>query len=240
MSLISVMAGLMSLSTELRQLIFGYCNLLVNGEIVPYPSSQDVCVQTGLLGGTRASQKLDVALLAVSRQIRREAAEILYGRNIWRLTVQPLVGIGQHVFRAQPLMFRHVVVAFDMSPITPEFLQQIIASARCRTANEKDIEHRRWLISIQVHDACNTRWRVLWQNQFLLTLSAMDLQTLECDIKSCYCVSGCCRLIGSRISWHNLTAQGHNTSINVIIKGAERPEEEKAIRDAIARNRLER
>ena len=99
------------LPREVRDLIYGYC-LIHDGEIIPYPTVDEV-KQIEASGGTPAKRSMirksieynerelrscaetkyatdwpSIALLGVSKGIREEAAILLFGMNVWRLSSQ--------------------------------------------------------------------------------------------------------------------------------------------------------
>lgn len=230
------MVGFMGLPTELRLNILHYCNLVVDGDIDPYPSSHgSTTTNVAVLGGCHVSEKLDISLLRVNRQIRREASEILYGQNTWRLRspLRPFWARGREVFRIQSRLFHHIKVDFGLAGITWDFLRDAGASARQDSAAVEPLARKKTMVLDQFHRNCLTELQSQWSFCFWL-LGKMDLETLQGDISSCFCATGCCRLT-PHIPWYMLAfgKQNHNTKVTIV--GAKSPDEEARARDSIAR-----
>ncbi len=75
------MSHFLRLSRELRDVIYEYC-LVVEGILDPCPPYYEE------KDPKNAKLKPNTDLLMVNRQVGTEAAQVLYGKNVWRLSCQ--------------------------------------------------------------------------------------------------------------------------------------------------------
>ena len=209
--------------------------LVVNEEIVPYPSDEDRRSCTSILGGHHVSRKLTVALIAVNKQIRLEASAILYGSNTWRITCIPEhLPIQSHqIFLAHPRLFRHIVMSFHFQDYSGESLTRHVATARQLYANKSGHVREANAMTTWLHEQVIAQLHNLWGYGCVL-VSQMDLKTLMCDITSCYCHIGCCRL-PNQVEWYQFCRREGNMDAEILITGTETAEEEHFAFDAIVR-----
>ncbi|KAL8834390.1 MAG: hypothetical protein Q9176_007527 [Flavoplaca citrina] len=113
----------LDLPLEIRNIVYEYC-LVVPGEIVPYPSSAEAIFEAM----NTQCEKPTVALLQVSRQVGDESRGFLYGKNLWRLSLQQWHPLPNTVWIANAPFFRHITATFDGRDLAPEF---IITLERC-------------------------------------------------------------------------------------------------------------
>ena len=102
---------------EIRNIVYEYC-LIVPGEIVPYPSSWEAIFEAM----NTQCEKPTVALLQASHQVRDESRGFLYGKNLWRLSLQQWHPLPNTVWIANAPFFRHITATFDGSDLAPEFI----------------------------------------------------------------------------------------------------------------------
>ncbi|KAI4185612.1 MAG: hypothetical protein L6R41_004015 [Letrouitia leprolyta] len=224
------MIALTTLPSGIRFHIYKFCNVIVDGEIVPYPTSasyDSVCV----LGGYQVSRKLDVALLAVNKQLRDEVSPIIYGQNVWRMT-SPTVAprspwTGHDVFRVQPLLFRYIVIDFDGEDVSREFKRQVIAQAWQKYGDMMDNAACKAAVSRSVHHKSCRHLRALWAFQTRL-IQDMDLKVLTCNLQQCFCPNGCCSLI-RRIDLRAIFMGGRNLTAEIRNVEPHSPEAERVI-----------
>ena len=142
------MSAFEKLPREVRDMIYKYC-LLYDGEIIPYPYIDEVdeirfkgwkpakrCIGSyGIernsegdlrpCGGiTYATDWPSVALLGVSKGIQEEAANILFGMNVWRLSYVDHWGIGEKKtlwYRYQH-HFRHITTGISMHEMLRKYM----------------------------------------------------------------------------------------------------------------------
>ncbi|KAL8940493.1 MAG: hypothetical protein Q9216_002780 [Gyalolechia sp. 2 TL-2023] len=220
------MVVLTALPTEIRHMIYQYCNLTVDEEITPYPASDRYDREH------QVSRKLDVALIAVNKQIRSEVSPILYGQNTWRFIIG---GSEIEVFWIQPLLFRHLVITFDGGDLSKNFMHRTTDHARKKYADTVDPHDYKCAVSSYVHEQSCRRLRIDWTYHFHI-IQNMDLVTLTFNIGFSYCPSGCCRLI-HELYFHPLFAMGLNMSTQIRITEPDSLEEEHDVLDAIAKAR---
>lgn len=235
------MTTLTTLPSEVRLNIYHFCNVIVRGEIVPYPTSatyHSACV----LGGHQVSRKLDVALLAVNKLVRVEVSPILYGENIWRMTipkvVSPSFSIGHDVFRVQPLLFRHIAIDFDCEDLPRDFKHATIARARQRYGETADSFFPNAAISKFVHERSCGYLHVLWVYQCRL-IEKMDLNRITCNLQHCRCPSGCCSLI-SQSGLRIIFSGDRNLCTEIRRDGPQSPEAERFLDEMLTISRGQR
>ena len=218
------------LPQEIRDLIYEHC-LLYDGEINPHPTwferiemEERDCVPAkmmncGNIGIFRkpnmrySKQWPSVALLGVKRAIQREAATILFGKNVWRISdTQQCAGI--NIFDSYSSYFRHIVTSFDMRDVHPQQLMKItnyIMATLGIYGEETDsrIGTRR---TEAIHNLRNRALCITWAFK-RMSLERMQLKTLVLDIRNLFCLNGCCRLsvikllceqLGRRGPWYRL------------------------------------
>ena len=195
------MTGLLGLPTEIRLKIWEYC--LVVGEINPYPAHYEA----RRFG--KSSRRPDTALLRVHPAITEETREILYGKNTFTMSY-----VNKSVSRVFTAPTRHLIrhVKFDF---TFRSIYDKVGLAEWgdyfkNNHNQADKATIRCELHILKLRALRERWyNVIW------LLSSLDLTHLELDFESCYCSTGCCRLVTGRgqmlfqlINHHFLKAPG--------------------------------
>ncbi|KAI4266610.1 MAG: hypothetical protein LQ337_008730 [Flavoplaca oasis] len=107
----------LDLPLEIRNIVYEYC-LVVPGEIVPHPSSWEAIFEAM----DTQCEKPTVALLQVSRQGRDESRPFLYGKNLWRLSLQQWHPLPTTVWIANAPFFRHITATFDGRDLAPELI----------------------------------------------------------------------------------------------------------------------
>ncbi|KAL8776671.1 MAG: hypothetical protein Q9213_008181 [Squamulea squamosa] len=111
----------MDLPPEIRNIIYEYC-LVIPSEIVPYPTEAEKRNETL----TFRCEKPAVALLVVSRQVRDEACVYLYGKNVWRLSLQLGSCFPTTVWDANAPLFRHITTSLNHLDITSTHKHKLI------------------------------------------------------------------------------------------------------------------
>ncbi|KAL8846322.1 MAG: hypothetical protein Q9221_008588 [Calogaya cf. arnoldii] len=104
----------LDLPREIRHIVYEY-SLVIDGEIVPYPSDHEK-------PRIAKYKKPTVGLLGTCHQIRDEAHEYLYRHNLWRISFpNQLESDVPITFWDDNLpYFRHVTVSFDHRDLTPD------------------------------------------------------------------------------------------------------------------------
>jgi len=193
------------LPRELRDQIYEYC-LCVEGDIVPFPALYEG--QCNLPYGVDPSDKWfqseskarpSIALLLVNKRVGNEAAEVLYGKNTWRMSHSGLI-TENDLWEIKPShtdfwqnhapLFRHINIQFRMSDyssprVSMSITQKVEGSAPACRFNDDEIKqaihHERLKVSMGFY------------NYELISVNKMDLETLTFGVSNFYCPSGCCR-----------------------------------------------
>ena len=177
------MASFTTIPRELRDSIYSYCDLIVDVEIIPYPTPHErdstqyqeekVCYPSG-------------ALLRMNRQISTEALEIIFGRNTWRLPSIPLPWVnGHNIFRGRNLKhIRSLTIVFDQHDL-PNSLKSSIS----RMAHSRELHAP----IVDVHGQYLKEMVGEWQNKSYLLSKHEKLQSIVVDLGNLACPSGCCR-----------------------------------------------
>ena len=158
-----------------------------------------------------AKEKPHTAMLRVNRQIGDEAAQVLYGKNIWRVSCKKnnpfwpdtdtnTRPFGKNEEKEKIIKYmRHIVVSFDARDVDHETLA---ALSRERFSERFDPElsphgpkDRAGWIHEHREGELYSPW--LWKRE---TLDSLTLKSAVLDFSNCFCPSGCCRLFD--FLWH--------------------------------------
>lgn len=143
------MVSFAALPRELRDLIYPHSHLIVEVEIIPYPTARE-----------RASTEYretkgrypSAALLRVNRQIRTEALEVVFSKNSWRLPSIPLPNY--NIFSGQySEHFRFLTVVFDHHDLSDSTKSRISKNAHSREFDQYDLHDTPSTRSADIH-AC--------------------------------------------------------------------------------------
>ena len=190
------------------------CCLIYDGDIIPHPTI-DEREQIRKSGGKAAKKYLrrgdirrptnrdlrscagityatdwpSVALLAVSKEVREEAAKLLFGLNVWRLSyVEPWTERNEDaIWRTYQSYFRHISTHMSMNDTTN--MLHIIKQTRAdRTLGNwsriqlKNASHEKRL----AHLAHGFEWKHE-------ILAFMNLKSMVFNVENLLCPHGCCR-----------------------------------------------
>ena len=217
------------LPREIRDQIYGYC-LIYDGDIIPYPTVDEV-KQIEESGGTPAKRSVipkfikeykeykdrepqscaekkyatdwpSIALLGVSKGIREEAAIVLFGKNVWRLSFRQRRTNGEELdfWWAHIKHFRHITT--HMSSNDGGRMVDIIKEQRLE-GKLAGWSHRKIMKSIH-KESLNDLVRTFWWKHDLIKKMIPTLKSLVIDVENLYCPRGCCRvplLHGLRLHW---------------------------------------
>ena len=202
------------LPREIRDQIYGYC-LIHDGEIIPYPTVDEV-KQIEESGGTPAKRCImrkfikykdrehrscaeikyatdwpSIALLGVSKDIREEAAVLLFGMNVWRLSFRRPRTNGEETefWWAHLKHFRHITT--HMSSNDAGTMVDVIKDHRLEQKLSGWSE-RKLMKSIHNESRLELK-RTFWWKHDLIERMIPTLKSLVIDIKNLYCPRGCCR-----------------------------------------------
>ncbi|KAL8664291.1 MAG: hypothetical protein Q9168_007932 [Polycauliona sp. 1 TL-2023] len=190
---------------EIRNQIYEEC-LVVNGTINPHPTNyQDNRVVP------EGHSKPLVALLGVSKQVKKEAESILYGENTW-LHNQQCTKILQNTeeHAAQPFWDN---LLHQQSPMKHLTLGQVIIEFTYRDFNQELLGplYTKWrrtrqllapqipqMTSLEAAHILNRKtlyntWMCKIQVFLDLMIRSLPPSKVILDFTDCYCNSGCCR-----------------------------------------------
>lgn len=188
----------MRLPREIRNMIYKFC-LVVHGEIVPYKENYDRDTAQDYTG-----DKPMVALLAVDKAIRQEAASILYGKNLWRITSKAddlakpsytLISIAlsggcepKTIWTVHARRFRRVIIYAHRLDVNDLDLDVLSSIARSTAA--MDLHQR----MARAHKRNFNRMLGSWSTKFSLVLDMPKLISVTFNVDKLYCLNGCCRV----------------------------------------------
>lgn len=136
-----------------------------------------------------------VALLGVNSTIRDEAASILFGKNIWRLSSGiPAQGDKYCLWETYATYFRHVVTRFDARDVDEAQLLDI--SMKDMERVEEDSDHFDQAESAKFHQEQLSLLSCLRKDNFIVKrdiLLRMDLKSLSFDFSILFNSFVCCR-----------------------------------------------
>ncbi|KAI4284238.1 MAG: hypothetical protein L6R38_001569 [Xanthoria sp. 2 TBL-2021] len=81
------MTAFTDLAFELREQIYNL-SLLTSKTIYPYPTHYEEVQGAAAYRNWAVEEKIAAGLLGTNKQIRLEAAEVLFGKNVWHLSGQ--------------------------------------------------------------------------------------------------------------------------------------------------------
>ena len=202
------------LPREVRDQIYGYC-VIHDGEIIPYPTVDEV-KQIEESGGTPAKRCIIrkfieykdrehrscaetkyatdwpcIALLGVSKGIREEAAVLLFGMNVWRLSFRRPRTNGEETefWRAHLKHFRHITTHMSLNDAGT--MVDVIKKQRLE-GKLAGWSHRRIMNSIHSESRGDLE-RTFWWKVDNINWMVPTLKSLVIDVKNLYCPRGCCR-----------------------------------------------
>ena len=198
-------SAFMRLPPEVRNMIYGYC-LVVEGCITPYKKNKI----RATTNQEHTSRGFTVGLLAVDKVIRREAAAIFYGKNIWSLTIQesylydyPDIDIenppssitekaSRTIWEVHAALFRRVLIRPDRYDTVgfDDFNAGDAGSLRCRLNPKMSLAERMEAAHSYNFDLMNDCWGSL----FNFVLEMPNLVSVTFDVSNLLCLNGCCRL----------------------------------------------
>lgn len=190
------MATFMDLPLEVRNIIYEYC-LLKNSTLVPFKEfyplrPKDLAFRKDLP---------TVALLQVNKTIEAEAAATLYGKNVWRVTVEvthispvpsPVTGepIGpiDFLWKKRGPLFRNVILVFDQRDAR---LHDVKNDTLITTyySHLQTPEQRR----DRMHDMIKSNVKCYWGLKFDFVYHMTNIRSLTLDVQLAFCHFGCCR-----------------------------------------------
>ena len=177
-------------------MIYEYC-LVVDRELNPYPTLyEDYKHSQMLFFDNNGEDKPEFALLSTNSVVGAEAAEVLYGMNLWRLSISDDCEFKPDVvWHKRSKLFRRIVSSFDFSDLDLDRLRWIsedwfVPSSTDYRDDSRDLSNiaRGW----HVHEDRLMQLTMTWDWKKEI-LEKVDLESLTFDLTNCFCPSGCCR-----------------------------------------------
>ena len=194
------MASLISVPKEIRNIIYSHCDLVVDVEIIPYPTSHE---RDSAQYQCEQPYYPSVALLGVNHQIRTEAMEVIFTKNTWRLPSGPIdwgnfhlppgPDLLRNIFFKHPKHFLSITVVFNQHDLPNDEKSQI--SRRTHSYPRHDYTPTARIVDI--HAQYLEKIEAQWANKAYLlcwTLLTGQVQSVVVDLEELACPSGCCRL----------------------------------------------
>ena len=209
------MSALEKLPQEVRDMIYGYC-LIHDGDIIPYPSidEREAIEASGRKPAKRCFERKgvdygekqiirscarityapdwpSVTLLGVSKRIQEEAAAVLFGMNVWRLSFVEHWEMGEEkdLWYHYAQHFRHITTYLSMNDAghLVNMVKSTRATGKKRGWSSNEVKRR-------VHHTgySNLFESIEWRRD-LLDTDRMRLKSLVFNVENLFCPSGCCR-----------------------------------------------
>lgn len=182
------MPGFMDLPREIRTMIYEYC-LVVSGTIVPYEekyslSRADLAVR---------KEMPTVALLVVNKTIEVEAAEILFGNNVWRITTEKVIQFPFHTYfnslwARRANLFRKIAIVFDKNDFESKRWYEHVPHFR-----HQDEDGPSEAIISRMHLQAERAMMDSWYHRFDLVWEMPNLVSAVFNVDRLYCPTCCCR-----------------------------------------------
>ena len=137
-----------------------------------------------------------MALLRVSKTIEAEALPVLYGRNVWRITIYaPLMDIPipqgprwNSLWDRRSELIKHVVLVLDQRDID---VDDYVLATRVNHAFKADWPSDHWKFS--GHGEARDNMYCTWDLKFEHLEQLPNLRSIELDVGGLFCYFGCCR-----------------------------------------------
>lgn len=235
------MARFLDLPAEIRNMIYRYC-LVKNHTLIPYKehyplSKADLAFRKDLPA---------VALLQVCKTIEAEAAAVLYGQNVWRITSKVIYRVDpwyeeleDSVWVRRAIIFKHVVLVFDQQDVDREELYE---STTFFNRVHSDIEadghipgHGDRLGFMHFRGEVITEDS--WERKFNLAQEMKNLASIIFDFSRLFCSVGCCRrqpllnLLGNLLDTFGGAQKLVDTGLKVQMKGIREEEWNEVLRE---------
>lgn len=185
------MSGFEKLPREIRDIIYELC-LCLDGILIPYP---DLIESEG---EKIKSHELNVALLALNKQIREEALPILFGKNTWRITANEVDLAENHassledgtidtLWHRYGSHIQNVDLKYMHTIFPPEALTDAIHYAH------QTLPGNRGQRADNIHANARMELYSCWETIGAALGCCQNIKSLNIDIADLYCPIGCCR-----------------------------------------------
>lgn len=139
-----------------------------------------------------------MALLQVNKAIEAEAAQVLYGKNVWGVTVrasdlQDYVSSNallqkKTLWSQRGKFFRHIEICFNQGDMDAQWFSSSTSAIHAKrpacTPNQ---------LVKKTHDLARILMEVAWLGKFAHVKDMEFLRTVSFDFDFLYCHAGCCR-----------------------------------------------
>ena len=186
------MATFTTMPREIRDQIYKLC-LITDKFIYPYVTYYEE--MDGIEPYNKQADKLAVSLLIVSKQIRDEAAPILFGGNTFHLClVNPCksqISVPERLWSVHEKHFRHIELAFDARDIHPDIILPAYDEVEDFMSQPITLRYSR---ITEFHEHLLRRLQILWEWKLDIIWNFVHLgkATFRFDISNCYCTQKCC------------------------------------------------
>ena len=187
------MATFMDLPLEVRNMIYEYC-LVKNSILVPFEEfyplrPEDLAFRKDLPS---------VALLRVNKSIEAETAPILYGKNVWRVSVKvtyftppsypPTAGPISSLWEHRGPLFRKVILVFDQRDVNfHEVMNDTLVTTYYSQFSTSEQRRNRMHLNIK------SNVKFYWGVKFDFVYHMTNIRSLTLDVEHAFCHVGCCR-----------------------------------------------
>ncbi|KAL8669087.1 MAG: hypothetical protein Q9168_006304 [Polycauliona sp. 1 TL-2023] len=199
------MTAFTDLSFELREQIYKL-SLLTSKTIFPYPTYYEEVHGAVPYCKWAADEKIAVGLLGANKQIRLEAATIIFGKNLWHLSGPKELPAGNNEDWPEPLWkahrdgFRRVEVAFHFGDLPFTISKRVrylgsldyVEMAQPESYEEDKREYQKnHLMNAHTEDV--EQIQDVWCARMPF-IASLYLDYLAVDLKHSVCSMCCCRL----------------------------------------------
>ncbi|KAL9136234.1 MAG: hypothetical protein Q9175_002562 [Cornicularia normoerica] len=183
------------------------------------------------------------ALLGVNSTIRDEAASILFGNNVWRLSSRSYAQDNKYrLWETYAEYFRYVVTSFDARDVDEAWLLELSMQQMDRVVEDSDSFDPAGTANIHQEQLRLLRDGFIAKKSILLQ---MNLKSLSLEFSKLFCPSWCCRRealqsclvnLGSMGPWSRLEQEEGRISetkprTDVMVFGLKNDEEKKLFWD---------
>lgn len=140
-----------------------------------------------------------ITLLGVSKLVEAEAVEVLYGKNVWRvtseapyLTNQPDCPDQWWARRAQ--LFKHVVMVFDQRDVEHGgYRLKVYHEQLIRVNSQQGSLDERTEAIETMDEIAKSNMEETWAMKLEQVRRMSNLISIKMDVERLYCWTGCCR-----------------------------------------------
>ena len=192
------MIEFMNLSREIRDMIYTLA-LVVDDVIILYNEFYPLNAEEMAFRKNIPT----IGLLGVSKLVEAEAAEILYGRNTWRITCN-VKGVARNrvwedtIFLRRAFLFRRVIIVFSQGDVDPYEYRCLteVSYEEHRTeyrTDEDEFKEEDEDLRESLHYSSIIIMSNSWRSRCRALFTMSNLVSIRLDVYWLYCHTGCCR-----------------------------------------------